>query len=305
MDYNGQCYTRAINKKKCKKVKQMANITLTIPLPILTGSQYFKTRYRALPSGSWSSYVNRTNAAFTLTGLGTGSYQLEVILVNDDTSECAANYTGFEVADDFECIDFDATLAQTGSLYQLNITYTIPGGFTNATCGWDIIVTDATGTKTIPYSVLPVSGAITLAVQNLAMHVQVRANLCNGNYKMCFEDDISPIVPACTPLIIVKAEVIKAFTNSYALRLLIYNSVPATVSIGYSFKEISPYYPGSLSGQAGSGSFYGPPLIPGNPYLFTMFVNPNGYPGEGIQYEGTLTDICGKSHYWKTNILYG
>lgn len=281
----------------------MANITLTIPLPVLTAGQYFKTRYRLLPAGAWSSIVNRTNAPFTLTGLSAGDYQLETILVNADASECMATYTGFKVVNDFTCIDFDAEIVQTGSLYQMHITYTLPGGFTNPPCGWDIILQTSTGVQKIPYASLPVGGIIKLSVANVATLVRMRANLCDGNYKYCYDEDVSPVVPTCTPLTIVKAELIKP-TGFYVVRIFIYNSNPMTVTIPFSFKEISNFYPSGKSGQSFTGSILGPPLIPGPPYMFTTPVNPEGYPGEGIQYEGTLTDICGKSHYWKTNVLY-
>lgn len=282
----------------------MANITLTIPLPILTGSQYFKTRYRLLPAGAWSSNVNRTNAHFTITGLTAGSYQLEAILVNSDNSECPATYIPFTVVEDFDCIDFDTTLVQSGSLYRLDITYTLPGGFTNPACGWDIIVTDATGTKTIPYSTLPVSGTISVAVSNIAMLVRVRANLCNGDYKYCHEEDVSPIAPSCTPMVVTKADMVKA-SGVYYVRVFLFNSTPATATLNFNYKEISNQFPVGAIPDSGTFSYSGPPLLPGNNYMFSFQVQPKAYPGEGLIYEGTVTDVCGKSHYWKTAVFFG
>jgi hypothetical protein len=281
----------------------MADITLTIPLPVLASGQYFKTRYRALPAGAWSSYVNRTNAPFTLTGLSTGDYQLEVILVKADASECEPTYTGFKVENDFSCIDFSATLVQVNSLYLLRLAYTLPGGFTNPPCGWDIIITTPTSMQTIPYAVLPPTGPIKIAVSNVVMHVKVRANLCDGSYKYCFDDDVAALVPSCTPMVITKSELVK-FGNDYYVRIFLYNSSPITPLLTFNYKEISFFYPPNTSPQSGVFSHPGVGAIPGSPHMYSIKVEPRAYPGEGLQYEGTIADVCGKSHYFKTNVLY-
>ncbi len=273
----------------------MANITLTIPLPLLTAGQHFKTRYRSLPSGTWSSYTNRTNAAFTLTGLSTGNYELEVILVNADETECPATYKQFTVVADFSCIDFTVTLAQSGSVYNLNIAYTLPGGFTNPPCGWDVIITDNTGTKTIPYATLPMGG-ITLSVNNLAMVVKVRANLCNGDYKYCYQGDISPIAPPpCVPLKLTGIDMIyngptSNNPNTYYIRFQIINSVPASKTYFISYQEALP------GTDSGTFSFNLPSPAPLS-YLYSMLVHPTSpsKPFE-VMYTGSITDDCGVSH---------
>jgi hypothetical protein len=274
----------------------MANITLTIPLPLLTAGQHFKTRYHSLPAGVWSSYVNRSNSPFTLTGLSTGNYELEVILVNADDSECPATYKLFSVKEDYSCIDFTAALSQTGSLFKLTISYTLPGGFTNPPCGWDIIITDSTGTKTIPYASLPVGG-IVLSVNNTAMTVKMRANLCYGDYKYCYQGDISPIPPPpCTPLKLVALDLLynnpssQPNPNTYFIRFSIINSIPASKTYHISYQEGSP------GTDSGTFSFNLPSPAPGT-YMYSMQVHPTSpFKPYEISYTGSITDDCGVSH---------
>jgi len=276
----------------------MANITLTIPLPVLGAGEYFKTRYRSLPSGAWSSVVNRTNAAFTLTGLSVGSYQLEVILVKADATQCAPVYQAFDVAADFSCIDFTATLLQSGSVYNLKLNYTLPTGFTNPPCGWDVIITGNTGTKTIPYTTLPPGGSITIAVNNVAMAVRVCANLCGDNFKYCYQGDISPVSPPCTPLTIISPDIVYngpasvPLPNSHFIRVQIINSAPSTTPCTLYYTETSM----PLAGPPDSGSqvllLYPAPAN----LMYSIRVYPKAqFPGEA-HYQCHIVDACGVSH---------
>ncbi len=194
----------------------MPNINITIPNPILLSGQYFKTRYRTLPSGSWSSYVNRSNAMFTLTGLATGNYQLEVILVKADATQCAAVYQTFSVVPDPPCVTFVPVLVKQGSLFYLEITWTLPPGYTAPACGWELVFTQTDGTITKQsYSTLPSGGKISLAVKNLAGVLSLNPNLCSGNIKDCPKYDVLAIATPCTPITVTGGSMSRVGTQYY------------------------------------------------------------------------------------------
>lgn len=105
----------------------MAELTVTIPYPILTAGQSFKVRYRALPAGGFSAPSSRTNAAFTITGLTAGTqYEFEIIVVNADASECPPTFWYGTPQDEYSCDVFTVTQSGDGvsAPYVLNITYT-------------------------------------------------------------------------------------------------------------------------------------------------------------------------------------
>lgn len=117
----------------------MPNVNITIPTPLIVPPAKFKTRYRQLPSGTYSSNVDRDNTMFTLS-LTEGDYEMEIIYVNPDGLECDATYERWTVkpeAPGFECVAFSAEIIQeTNGLFYLVITYTPPA--TNPQCGWRI-----------------------------------------------------------------------------------------------------------------------------------------------------------------------
>lgn len=229
----------------------MPNVTITIPQPILTAGQAFKTRYRLLPSGAWSAYVSRTNAAFTLTGLAIGDYQLEVILVKADSTECAAVYKTFAVVAEYNCISFNSQIVNQGSLHYLQITYTLPGGFTNPPCGWEITYQQGSNKVTVPYATLPTGGMIKLQVPNQSLILTVTANLCNGNKKQCYAADVTGIpTPPCVPMAITDKRLIRDGDFWY-LQFNFIQSSPATTSLYLHFKQIHPPGMGLLSYDEG------------------------------------------------------
>lgn len=178
----------------------MPDITIQINTPVLVGGESFKVRYRQLPAGAWSSYSTRSNAPFTLTGLSVGDYELEVIVVKGAT-ECPAIIRPFKVVQPFSCITFDAEIVAAGSQFNLEITYTLPGGFTNPPCGWTIQAIGNTTNKSINYTTLPAS-PIKIPVANEGLLVRVIANLCNGKTQTCYEGDVLQIPAPCIPIVV-------------------------------------------------------------------------------------------------------
>ncbi len=276
----------------------MPNVTITIPQPVLTAGQSFKTRYRLLPSGSWSGYTSRSNAAFTLTGLATGDYQLEVILVKADSSECPAIYKTFTVVPEYSCISFGSQIVKTGTLYYLQITYTLPGGFTNPACGWDITYVQNGITTTNTYTTLPTSGIIKIPVTNTAMAVYVRANMCNGNKKDCHQADVSPVAPPpCTGLNLVAQTLVKS-GSSFFINLTFVQSSPATTSLQVVYSQTGSFI------APGDGGSVTVPLLPTATSVSIPVKPARPNFAEFVYYTGKVIDACNNQIPISVNTFY-
>lgn len=273
----------------------MPDIDITINSPVLLAGQKFKTRYRELPAGVWSANVDRTNATFTLTGLTAGKYELEVILVLADETECAATLRGFEVVDPVACIDFTAEIVQTASgLYNLQINYSIPSPVYNPACGWKIQY----GSTVVNYATLP-TPPIVIPVQNVGMQVKVTANGCNGNEKDCFNADVPEITPTCTPMTITGAEVIinGTFPGGYTLTIKFTGtqSSPPTQWLTVLVNQINV-----LSGTPGQASYptftYGPiPTVGFSSFYVSLLANNNVF-GSLLEFNWLIVDACNVTH---------
>ncbi|MBS1771508.1 MAG: hypothetical protein JST82_01520 [Bacteroidetes bacterium] len=261
----------------------MPNITITIPQPVLTTGQYFKTRYRLLPSGSWSSYVNRSNAPFTLTGLSAGDYQLEAILVKANGTQCAAIYKNFTVVPDFSCLSFSASMIQSGSLYYIQITYTLPPGYTNPACGWEMVYEHGTSIVNNTYPVLP-SSPILIPVANQSYKLTIYGNICNGNKTKCGQFDISPISPPpCTGIHVTSQTMFKS-AGKYYITLNFTQSSPPTTTLTIFYQQTGASSPDIKTIT---------PAILSTATSYTFQVNPSFIQQkETFDYVGWIKDVC-------------
>lgn len=279
----------------------MPNVTLQINLPILTAGEKFKTRYRELPGGSFTSNVDRTNAQFTLTGISAGQYVMEVIYVRASGEECPPTYQYFDVIADYTCPDVTAQVLQSGNTFYLHISYSTP---TAPACGWKIIYTHNNVTKTVTYTNLPGTFVNIPLPSNGAVSLIVRADLCGGKYKDCFDDDVEAASTLCTPMVLVHAELIyngptASVPNSYYIRVQLINSTPTTPTYVFSYQETSATAP--LPPDSGNFTYNGASLAAAQAFLYSWQVFPNSQfkntsNGGEVFYNGNIIDGCGVSH---------
>lgn len=270
----------------------MFSVTFTIPFPVLVAPQYFKYRYR-LSGGAYGAYSTTTSQTITISSLAEGSYELEVIFVNEDGIECPATLIPFEVVEPFECIDdFAAEIVTTGNgIYTLRITYT-PGD--NPPCGWTIQYSNiyTGGTKTVQYSTLPVSGVINITLPgNANTGLTIFGEMCNNELVICFEDVITGAEPTCIPMTIVSSELIPGVgIGNYVIRLNITNSNPATNPIFVNFTETTP---GSFPINQ---TFTFPGGVAGGTALYSIPVTAQNPDSTCIRVYGEITDQCQDIH---------
>lgn len=291
----------------------MADVVVTILTPTLTGSDYFKTRYRLLPAGAYTANVNRTNAPFTLTGLADGDYEMEIIFVDVEgatETECPAVIHEFSVDPEFSCFPFDAEIVQNGALYELVITYTLPSPLSWPPCGFDIIWNQGQGNNTIHYTTLPLSGEIRYTLPaNLNTSVQIMADMC-GYFSVCYEQEVPKIAdPNCTPAIVTGYDLdYNAQSGVWRIRLFITNSNPSTNNYTFAYQEMSQTNMPPDSGfHTEIGTFSGSQaLFFGNTVvhpkgIFLTAPNPNPddppiYIPNCIIYRLSFVDFCGVRH---------
>lgn len=285
----------------------MPDITITIGSPTIVAPAKFKTRYRELPSGTFSSNVDRDNTPFTLTGLSAGYYELEVIYVNAQGQDCPTILRTFEVIDDYPCVEFSAEIAQDESgIYYLDITFTAPSQQSpvgsDPPCGWEIEYTQGGGTVIIPYATLPASGIISIPVQNLATQLTIRAMMCNWKSKDCFDDEVPPAAGPCIPMVITSSEITQnpAPSIGYTIGYYYNQSVPVTKIINVSYQQTGVVQQSGAvldSGVLPPGGVY--PIL-GGAVFWTVVPTPVfGY----ITYVVKVIDICGTEHTF--TVTYG
>lgn len=271
----------------------MADITIQINSPQLTGSEKFRVRYRLLPNGVFTSFVDRTNASFTLTGLADGQYEFEIIFVRENGEECPSTFVYYTIIPDYECIPFSAEMVQIGSLFYIEINYTQP--LSNPPCGWEITYISQTG-NVVPYATLP-PPPIRIPVPNMHTTVYIRALLCNGRYKICFEDDIEPIQVECEPIVIteIKLERNPPPSVSWTLTVIYTQSTPATTNGIIVFNQTGIPVSG---GQVLDSGVWQPVGVGGAGSLNRVYagtVQPITTWG-GFNYSGKFIDDCGVEH---------
>ena len=270
----------------------MADLTITIPAPVLTAGQTFKERHRLLPSGSWSGYNNRTNAPFTITGLSIGDYEFEFILVNADATQCPPVYRTYTLVADYECISFASEMKNVNGLYHIEITYTLPPGHTDPACGWEVEYLQNGNSSKFTYSSLPGSGIIKISCPNVAAILYVRANMCNGRTKVCHVNDVEHFTnPPCVPFsgvsIFITEVLLGGGKCEYYLNVNFTQSVPATTSVRLVYNQ---WHYGVPAGD----SFNGFVSISPTATTFKRKLNPLFYMGdECTKYYVNFIDVCG------------
>lgn len=270
----------------------MPNITITISTPTLVGSDYFKTRYRLI-GGAWSSYVNRTNAAFTLTGLAAGQYELEVILVKDNV-ECPAIIKPFTVVQDFTCTTFTPVIVQNGSLFNLQISYS---GAATPNCGYHIHILGTQNNKIVNYASLPTSPLL-IPVINEPFQLKIIADLCNGNSKECLNTDVPSITPACTPMTITGTSISidKTYPGyvGFIIRFTYTQSTPPTTGLTLKVTQknvLNGAPPGTVSYPNGSL-----PIPSGNGSIDVSILGNSNVFASKYDFDWLIVDACGTSH---------
>lgn len=273
---------------------------VTIPLPVIVPPQYFKIRYRAIGAGSWTNFANQDNDPFTITGLTPGNYEMEATLVLADGTECNPAIYTFTVKD-YECLeDIEAEIIlDADGTYKIHLTYTIPPGILDPPCYWETVWYQLpSGTPvTNAWPILPTEIKIPIGA-NVPHHLTFRAHLCEGQYLVCFDEDIPAAPqPPCDPMQSLAYEILASDHGEYYLQITFQNSNPPTTNAQYYYRQ----YGGMVSGiPQPYVTGYVPISSSQTQLIFLLHPNLNVSPDinnvKVLRYQGYIVDGCGVQH---------
>lgn len=276
----------------------MANVTFTIPNPVLSGTEKFKTRYRKLPNGSFTAYVDRTNTPFTINGLDdSAQYVLEIVFVKEDGTECPATYEFFDTEIAGDCVTINGQIICENNLAFLILTYTFPSPYTIPPCGYKITLTQGSTTIVIDKPLgLNIGGQETISLPNAnSWTVRVQKNLCSGILRDCYFVSLFGVECGCDPLVITSTSISFNPLNPSPWRITInfIDSNPQTMFTRISFNQTNTVTSGALD-----SGFIVLPTTPigigaSTAWSITFPVSPNMNGAfETPSYKGIVFDAC-------------
>lgn len=121
-------------------------------------------------------------------------------------------------------------------------TYTLPPGFTDPACGWEVEFIQGTSTvNKYTYANLPAGGVFKIPCSNVSGLLYIRAQLCNGRVKVCHGNDVAHFPdPPCVPMSGVSIsfeQVKKNGVCEFFMKVSFTQSSPATTSIKLDYRE--------------------------------------------------------------------
>lgn len=288
----------------------MANLTVSIPSPVLQGSEKFKVRYRLLPSGSFSASADKFTNTFVLTGLSEGRYEIEVIFVTEDATECPAVYYEYEIVPEFTCWDFEAVQEEypaNSGLYRIRLDFS---GGTQPQCGWQVSVTPLGGTASVyTYPTLPASNTVNISIPNNSIYtITVTALLCGGNDKECYSVNTVPVPtpPTCTGASIFDTQITyDPVSRLFYLFIEFVQSTPNTIDANVVYQQTGlpkvPNQPLDFGSFVQTGYLFGVGGAPGRSTIFVR-LNPTLPIGQ-YTYNVRFLDRCG--NWLSTTVAFG
>lgn len=278
----------------------MASVTVRISSPLLDGGEKFIERHRLLPLGAFSSFTDRTNAPFTVTGLVDGTYQFEISFVKADGTICPPVFKTYDVIGEepevYECPEF--TVTQEIQPARLKIEYTTGTGV--PTCGYKVEYRTATGGYIgVTYAVLPASPFYVTLPLSDDLIVRITANQCNGSV-ICFEDDVpEPPIAPCTPMtdfeyLVVPSEEPMQKRKKYTITLTATQSSTPTTSAVFTIEQGFTLAPAVQWTGAFPRSGISPTAFS---QTFVVYHNfPYGAPTPPVYWVIKFNDACGTLH---------
>ncbi len=282
----------------------MADLSITIPTPVLVAGQAFRVRYRVHPAGSWTTLTpDKTNATFTITGLSPDTYDISFMLVKFEGSPavetgCDEAIRTVTLTDEIGCIEASGEITLIDqNLYILTVTYT----GTPTACFYELIYGIAGQTQsTITYATLPASPII-LPASNNQYTIEIRAYTCDGLYTVCYEDTIDPPEGGCEHSTITTAELI-FYNGGIYIHLVIAQSVPMTSMFYVSYYQSNMVNTG-IPDPGGTFPYAGTPTttilyIPVTPNFDIVLTNGD----QILKYAGSFTDACGYTNKFNIDL---
>lgn len=287
-------------------------VTITIPAPVLSGTDIFHVKYKLTTSPTWIAIGDQTNAAFTITGLSDGDYQLSITIAS--SPDCPEVLECFTIST-CKCPTIsNVAITTTNQINHLNFDLVTTNSGSPSTedwppCGLRIVITDISGAITTFIVSRPSDLTATSAnhytfsqvVTGDQYTVNVYVNCCaeSGlNTKLCGTYTVqiaqSPVTCQSFRTAFQTPHGMPDGSGGYLMPLTIYNSVPACDTFTISYIETFTY----LTPDSGTYNLSGALAIPVSPagtIDLLVPVTPNADDYGGNTYHGSITDCCGNT----------
>jgi hypothetical protein len=179
------------------------DVQISINDPVLLGTEYFLVRYRLVPAGLWVDLGIQSNAPFTITGLGAGNYELEVVFVNEEGVLCPAVISDFTVVADppiDECECMTVTNLKVNRNCDNTAIIHMDLGASSGGCSLSITYTQFgnVNPQTITYPQGSFPSFVDISTpdnpSSTPPSVSVILECCNGDTLTCFNGQITNII---------------------------------------------------------------------------------------------------------------
>lgn len=282
----------------------MADLTITIPTPVLVGSQTFKVEY-STDGTSYTLWGSETNAAFTVTGLTAGVlYYFRFTLVRSTSPlvECDPVIKTYTIPEESPCVTVEGDLEAVGDVWELTLTFTLPSPYVNPCGGYRLEygISPNFNSINIPtFITSPSINPLVLPASNGVYTVNIYAVDCSGNETLCDDLTVNPTVPTCEHAVLSSATM-EFVGGLYRIALEVTPSIPASSNYIVSYQQANAV----SSGVPDPGGTVSLQVTGGSPETFYIPVNPNmNVYGNAITYVGTLTDRCNYSSVFDISII--
>lgn len=266
----------------------MADKLITIGYPTIIPPAYFEVKYRLIGS-TWNDLPPQDNTPFTITGLGSGLYELSIVYVTPNGEECDAVITQFLVPSvACECPEFDVMLSRC---HKQNIII-IDFDHTNI-CGVTVEYTIGNGSfansSNIVEFVPPIAPHYEIPIQFPQLtNVKIKAKCCStGEWIVCYDAPPSSVkwcICETAQLITAESIVWNGIDPTAIINFMVTNSDPSTLAMPLLIYQDNVTTPNTMAQEIS-------PDAGGTNYSFTMPVVP--FDGDLTFVIKTISEVCG------------
>lgn len=266
----------------------MADKLITIGYPTIIPPAYFEVKYRLIGS-TWNDLPPQDNTPFTITGLGSGLYELSIVYVTPNGEECDAVITQFLVPSvACECPEFDVVLSRCHKQNIINIGF-YPTNICGVTVEYTIDNGSFANSSNIVEFVPPIPTYYEIPIQfPQVTNVKIKAKCCStGEWIVCYDAPPSAVnwcICETAQLITAESIVWNGIDPTAIINFMVTNSNPSTLAMPLLIYQDNVTTPNTMAQEIS-------PDAGGTNYSFTMPVVP--FDGALTFVIKTISEVCG------------
>lgn len=271
----------------------MADITITIPTPVIITGQFFKVEYSTDGVSYTIFSTTETNTPFTITGLTAGTlYYFRFTLIQSASPlvECDPVIQTYFIPESQPCVEVEGEIVRNGDIYTLVLTFTLPSPYAAPCGGYKLEYGISPNFNTIYFPTFLTSPSInpmSLPAGPGTYTVNIYSIDCAGKEVLC--DSIEVVAPSsCDHAVVTAADLIHN-SSGYFLTFTITQSNPISPNYKLTYQQVNALSsgvndPGGTIILTANGS-------PSQTFMVQVYPNLNVY-NNIISYSGSILDLC-------------